>query len=55
MIDMAAEHIGFVVACYAIVGVVLMGLVVHVVWRANRLKRQLAAQNLAEPGARQDT
>jgi heme exporter protein CcmD len=52
MIDFAAEHIGFVIASYAIVATVLLALVTHVLWRSGKLKQELRAQNLAEPGAR---
>jgi heme exporter protein CcmD len=52
MIDLAAEHIGFVIASYAIVAVVLIALVVNVLWHSGKLKQELRAQNLPEPGAR---
>jgi heme exporter protein CcmD len=52
MIDFSADHIGFVLASYGIVALVLIGLVVAVLNRSRDLKRQLAELNLPEPGAR---
>jgi heme exporter protein CcmD len=52
MIDLNADHIGFVLASYGVVAVVLTALVVTVLWRSRMLKRQLRHMNLPEPGAR---
>lgn len=50
MIDLAAEHVGFVAASYGVVAAVLVALVLRSVVTARRLKRALAAQGLADPG-----
>jgi heme exporter protein CcmD len=52
MIDLTANHIGFVLASYGIVALVLVGLVAAVLKRSGDLKRQLSEMNLPEPGAR---
>jgi heme exporter protein CcmD len=48
--DWSADHVGFVFAAYAIVGLVLMGLLLNTVLKARRLKRVLKDLKLSEPG-----
>jgi heme exporter protein CcmD len=50
MMDWSAEHIGFVVAAYAITGVVLGGVLVATLKRAKLLKAQLVVLKLSDPG-----
>jgi heme exporter protein CcmD len=52
MIDLAADHIGFVVAAYGVVVAVLGVLVFAAVLKARRLKRALVTKGLADPGER---
>lgn len=47
--DWSADHVGFVFAAYAIVGVVLIGLLLSTVLKARRLKRVLKDLKLSEP------
>jgi heme exporter protein CcmD len=50
MIDLAADHLGFVVASYVIAALVFGGLLVRELMTARQLKRDLAARGLADPG-----
>jgi heme exporter protein CcmD len=50
MMDVTADHAGFVIAAYAIVFAVLAFVVGKTVVEANTLKQRLKAQNLADPG-----
>jgi heme exporter protein CcmD len=51
MIDWTAAHIGFVVAAYAIVVIILTAVVGTTLWRAAALKKTLADMKLADAGA----
>jgi heme exporter protein CcmD len=48
--DWSADHVGFVFAAYAIVGLVLMGLLLNTLLKARRLQRVLKDMKLSEPG-----
>jgi heme exporter protein CcmD len=50
MIDWNADHIGFVIAAYAIVAVVLLVVVATTLRGASRLKKTLAAMKLSDSG-----
>lgn len=41
--DFAAKHVGFVLACYGISGVVLIVTTLAIYWRARSADRRLAA------------
>ncbi len=49
--DWSADHVGFVIAAYAISGAVLLGLLLNTLFKARRLKQQLKDLKLSEPGA----
>lgn len=51
MMDWSADHVGSVIAAYAVVGVVLLGLLMNTLFKARRLKQQLKDLKLPEPGA----
>jgi heme exporter protein CcmD len=48
--DWSADHVDFVIAAYAIVAVVLVGLLLQILFNAKRLKQQLKHLKLGEPG-----
>lgn len=48
--DWAGDHVEYVVAAYAVVAVVMIGLLVHTLWRAKKLKQTLANMRLSDPG-----
>jgi heme exporter protein CcmD len=50
MINLAADHLGFVAASYAIAALVFGGLLVRELLAARRLKRDLAERGLSDPG-----
>lgn len=50
MIDLAADHLGYVAASYGIVAAVMFALVLRSVLKARRLKRELTARGLSDPG-----
>jgi heme exporter protein CcmD len=53
--DWSSEHAGFVIAAYAIVAVVLIGLVMQGLSRARTLKKTLADMKLSDPGQTDDS
>lgn len=55
MIDLAADHVGFVVACYGAAALVFAGLVVRSVLTARYLRRELAARGLTDAGQKEKT
>ena len=48
--DFSSPHLGFVVVSYGLFAVVLLGLLVHGLWRGNKLRRDLQARGLNDPG-----
>jgi heme exporter protein CcmD len=48
--DWNADHVGFVFAAYAIVSVMLLGVLLHTLWRAKSLKKTLRDMKLSDPG-----
>jgi phosphatidylglycerophosphatase A len=50
MMDWTADHVGFVVAAYLVVALLLLGVLLRGLWRARILKRTLASMKLADPG-----
>jgi heme exporter protein CcmD len=52
MIDLSADHLGFVAMSYGIAAIIFAGLVGKAVLSARRLKRELDARGLSDPGER---
>ena len=48
--DLAAPHLGFVFVSYGLFAAVLLGLLCHGLWRGNKLRRDLQARGLNDPG-----
>jgi heme exporter protein CcmD len=48
--DFSSPHLGFVMVSYGLFAVVLLGLLVHGLWRGNQLRRDLQARGLNDPG-----
>jgi heme exporter protein CcmD len=53
MLDLAADHVSFVMLSYGLVVVTLGAVVATTLRRAARLKRELASLNLSDPGSRE--
>ena len=51
--DWSADHAGFVAAAYAIVAVVLLGVLGQTLWRANVLKKTLKDMKLTDAGSKE--
>lgn len=52
MIDFSADHVSYVLAAYAIVALVLAGVLVRTVLKAKSLKAALHEMNVADTGQR---
>ena len=48
--DFSSPHLGFVVVSYGLFAAVLLGLLVHGLWRGNKLRHDLQARGLNDPG-----
>jgi heme exporter protein CcmD len=53
MIDLNADHIGFVLTAYGIVAAVLLGLLAFTLAQAAKLKRTLSQMKLPDPGQKE--
>lgn len=52
--DISSPHLGFVFVSYGLFAVVLLGLLVHGLWRGKKLRRELQARGLNDPGQSSD-
>jgi heme exporter protein CcmD len=52
MIDLAAPHVGFVLWCYAVAALLLIGIAAHTLWRSAKLRKTLADLKLPDVGQR---
>jgi heme exporter protein CcmD len=50
MLDLAADHVGYVLGAYGLVALVLVVVVGYTVLQAQTLKRRLQALNMSDPG-----
>ncbi len=48
--DFSSPHLGFVAASYGLFAVVLLGLLFQGIWRGKKLRRDLQARGLNDPG-----
>jgi heme exporter protein CcmD len=51
--DWNSQHVGYVMAAYTSVAVVLGAVVLHTLWRAKSLKAQLRKLNLNDTGQKE--
>jgi uncharacterized membrane-anchored protein YhcB (DUF1043 family) len=54
MLDWTSPHVGFVIAAYAIVAFVWIGVLVAELRTASLLRQQLKQMNLSDPGQKGD-